>query len=298
MILTCPSCDSKFRVKDDAIGASGRKVKCRNCGHVWHAMPEGAEAAAPPPPPRPAPQPEPVFDEDPAPPPPPPPSAPDPEPDFAPPPPAPPESAMGAAVDSSAGDGLGAPPSAADPPPIPPGDDFVVRQRAPKVEKKSPVMAWVILAVIVIGSLGVGFFFQRDIVAAYPPMAKVYGWVGLTPNLVGYGLAEPNVTEAVSEITDDGVRLILRGEVTSTVDDRVELPLLRGALLDSDEQELHVWTFRAEKPDVLPGEAVTFETSVMNPPEGVVEAEISFTADDGSASMEDGGMMEDGAATQ
>lgn len=288
MILTCPSCDSKFRVKDDAIGESGRKVKCRKCAHVWHAMPEGTDApVAAPPPPRPAPAPEPEIDDDPAPPPPPPPSAPEPDFEPAPPPPAATNDAVSAEV------AAGEPPLAAEPPPIPPGDDFVVRQRAPKVEKKSPVMAWVILLVIVVGALGIGFFFQRDIVAAYPPMAKVYGWVGLTPNLVGYGLDKPNVAEAVTEVTDDGIRLILRGEINSTIDDRVELPLLRGALLDSDGQELHVWTFRADKPDVLPGEGVPFETSVMNPPEGVVEAEISFQADDGSDAMMKDGMSEE-----
>ncbi len=37
MILVCPSCDAKFKVPDNAIPPEGRKVRCANCGHAWHA---------------------------------------------------------------------------------------------------------------------------------------------------------------------------------------------------------------------------------------------------------------------
>lgn len=36
MILSCPHCDARFQVPDGAIGASGRKVRCGACAHVWH----------------------------------------------------------------------------------------------------------------------------------------------------------------------------------------------------------------------------------------------------------------------
>ena len=37
MILVCPSCDSKFKVPDNAIPPAGRKVRCAQCGSAWHA---------------------------------------------------------------------------------------------------------------------------------------------------------------------------------------------------------------------------------------------------------------------
>lgn len=37
MILVCPSCEAKFKVPDNAIPPEGRKVRCANCGHAWHA---------------------------------------------------------------------------------------------------------------------------------------------------------------------------------------------------------------------------------------------------------------------
>lgn len=47
MLITCPSCSSKFAVKAEAIGASGRKVRCAKCKHDWFQEPiAGAIEAA------------------------------------------------------------------------------------------------------------------------------------------------------------------------------------------------------------------------------------------------------------
>lgn len=35
MIIECPSCFSKFEVQDEAIGSSGRFVRCSVCSHEW-----------------------------------------------------------------------------------------------------------------------------------------------------------------------------------------------------------------------------------------------------------------------
>ena len=61
MILTCPACDTKYVVKDDAIPPGGRQVRCASCKHSWHqdselVLAEPATAAdidfgGPPPPP-------------------------------------------------------------------------------------------------------------------------------------------------------------------------------------------------------------------------------------------------------
>ena len=40
MILTCPACDTKSVVKDDAIPPGGRQVRCASCKHSWHQDPE------------------------------------------------------------------------------------------------------------------------------------------------------------------------------------------------------------------------------------------------------------------
>lgn len=51
MIVTCPACQTQFRLPEGALGANGRKLRCSACRHVWFAAPPSHEpepAGAPP----------------------------------------------------------------------------------------------------------------------------------------------------------------------------------------------------------------------------------------------------------
>ncbi len=48
MILTCPACQTSYTVKDGAVPAQGRTVRCAACKHSWHQP--GEEVAVTPPP--------------------------------------------------------------------------------------------------------------------------------------------------------------------------------------------------------------------------------------------------------
>ncbi len=43
MILSCNSCEKKFVVPDNAIGANGRLVQCSSCGNQWRQSPMNKE---------------------------------------------------------------------------------------------------------------------------------------------------------------------------------------------------------------------------------------------------------------
>ncbi|WP_420434070.1 MJ0042-type zinc finger domain-containing protein [Hyphobacterium sp.] len=68
MILSCPSCDTRYRANPSAIGINGRRVKCAACGHIWTARNEDEPVleAIDPIPAAPEPEPEPVQEIEPA----------------------------------------------------------------------------------------------------------------------------------------------------------------------------------------------------------------------------------------
>src|ERR1700709_396483 len=45
MILTCPSCDTRYSVDGAKFPAAGRTVRCAKCGHSWHQPGEAPEPA-------------------------------------------------------------------------------------------------------------------------------------------------------------------------------------------------------------------------------------------------------------
>lgn len=47
MRLTCPNCDARYEVPDDAIPETGREVQCSNCGHQWLQMRNAAATPEP-----------------------------------------------------------------------------------------------------------------------------------------------------------------------------------------------------------------------------------------------------------
>ena len=59
MIIACPACKTRFNVDGTKLAATGTRVRCAQCAHLWLQTPEGplapaeAKPAAPPPPPPP-----------------------------------------------------------------------------------------------------------------------------------------------------------------------------------------------------------------------------------------------------
>lgn len=43
MIVSCPTCSTRYTLSDESLGTDGRKVRCARCGHTWWQMPERVE---------------------------------------------------------------------------------------------------------------------------------------------------------------------------------------------------------------------------------------------------------------
>lgn len=178
------------------------------------------------------------------------------------------------AGDDARADGFPPPPRAADDSDM---DEAAVAAEGGK--RRSGLMRLISLLALILfisAVVGVGYFMQSKVVMWFPATSKIYAMVGLKPDVLGQGLhiADPKPTK---EIDGNDEVLVVSGAIKNTSGNQQKVPLLRGALLDKDGKELHIWTFTAQQESVEPGEQVTYKTQFKNPPAAAEKLDITFT---------------------
>ena len=258
MLVTCPSCQSSYRLADEALEA-GRKLRCARCRTAWLAEPPplhlAAEAAAS----------EPELSL---------PAAPEDE-------PLPPilgleDAAAVEVVETSelieavpiprrvepqrrSRWRLGRrrrssrkPPRARRPKPFPYRPSRGSRPAAPAL--------FALAGLVVLAALAL---FPEPVVRAAPSLASLYATVGVQVNV--RGLTIHGVSS--SEQTEEGAPLLLvKGSITSLSETPVDVPRLRVAVIAADGRELYAWTTMAARAKLARGEATTFRARLASPP--------------------------------
>lgn len=307
MILTCPSCETRFHVEPDLFGQMPRKVRCSRCRHVWMQEPlpepvppappvveQMAVAAAqadddwvpPPPPGGKPPAPETVA---------PPPAVTMPELDVAPPPP-PRFTGFDDEPDLGHMD--------RDRPPLHPPldepfslepeedpDELLNKRRARLAEagvqprvvkpKKKRSWAWVgwLLLLGVVGGIGYGGYDRRiELVAFYPPLAKLYEHLGIPVDAAQWiGLELHNLKS--STILDGGqTKIAVSGEVVNVGEGERVLPPLRIAMRGAGGSDLGALLVKMEQPTIEAGEKLSFDLRLPAPRDEVVDLEVAFSS--------------------
>ncbi len=262
MIVTCPSCETSFAVDESLLGEQGRKVRCSECGHRWHQLPEqpetsdatqtetpDAEASE-----------EQVTEPD--------------TPESAAAPDAPQETEAEETPPSEPEES----PEETTPPPV----------RGPKLfesededvlddgDRRFAVLGWSIFFVVLV-LLASGFYFgQGHIVAFEPRFQKLYDLVGMTAH------DEQDEAEVVSEVPGEGLSIpadkllksrkrvdgepmiVVEGTVVNETDQDRPVPTLRATVSNAESEILARWYFEAAAAQVSPGNQVTFATSIAD----------------------------------
>jgi predicted Zn finger-like uncharacterized protein len=216
MIVSCPSCSTRYIVDPKALGATGRMVRCANCKHTW------MQAA-------PADMPKPV-DLDP-----------------------PPDSVR----------------------PIPAGSNLPA---FPQPQRTGPAQAigWLAFLVVLLGGAAGLVGLRNDVVALWPPAARLYDIVGLPLEAVGAGLELRNVQSARRE--DGPPVIVVEGTVANVSSKPREVPRLKAVVRSAAHQDLKNWTFTPGVLVLLPGETASFKAELADPPRGATDLAITFTA--------------------
>ncbi|MDH3240105.1 MAG: zinc-ribbon domain-containing protein [Alphaproteobacteria bacterium] len=295
MIITCPSCQTRYKVDPKNFGAKGRRVRCTNCKETWNQGPAdeapravdpeapldqgtpdqdtpdqaGAAAAeaAPAVTVSAAAEPKPETESAGA--------APEPEPKAEPEPePAAVATAAAAgptlpAQESGLTEKLELPSVAAAGPNRPSADGAPA-----KAAKPSSLIGWMALLTIVLAIVVGGVLTRDSIVRAWPPAERLYKAAGLSTN--GAAGLRIEVESHNHTVEDDRTFLVVRGKVTNTSGKVREVPELQAWIRGEDSRELANWTFTAAQTRLLPGETASFITRFQNPPTGGTGLAIDF----------------------
>jgi hypothetical protein len=156
------------------------------------------------------------------------------------------------------------------------------RSRRPQPSVRKPrnsaakVISLFVLVLLISGVASAAVFMQQNIMMWLPATQRLYAMVGLEPEVLGKGLqiVEPKPKK---EVDGNDQILIVEGAVRNTSGAAIDIPLMRGALLDKQGKELHIWTFTAAKSRIAPGEMAQYRTEFRNPPADAQSLDITFT---------------------
>ena len=303
MIITCPNCQTKYQVAEQAIGSAGRKVMCANCHQSWKAVATPhAEPAPAPSKPRivagtdahasrggsaataVASDPDKLFGTDTE-------AALDeafaeeeermnaaPE-DW-------PEADADADAQGAADHGTDMPEDEEDA-----LDHSLVSRRTRDLAKRQRkhasrlplarirrVMRMVSIVTLVT-LVGTAYWFRVDIVRAYPDLGGLYETVGLPVNI--YGLQFSDV-ETLRTLKDGDDVTIITADIRSVIDHPVRVPPVLVSILNQAGNPIYEWTARAPIDSISPGDVVEFQTQLTSAPADAAHVRLVFSSETGA----------------
>lgn len=256
MQIACPHCDTRYDVRDDALSAAGRTVRCARCKKTWLALPaaERALAGGFADPPLQAPDSAPARPEL---------SQPDPVRIDSPP----------LVADMPGTDELGRPDAVAaqaidsiadsiEPTATP------LRRRRPaaKIRLGMPV----ILAALFAACAAI-VIWRADAVRLLPQTAPFFKTLGLGVNLRALDFSGIKIS---TETVNGTAIVVIEGEVVARKP--VEVPRLRFGLNDASGKEIHAWNATIEQASLGAGEHASFVSRLAAPAPEAREITVRF----------------------
>lgn len=242
MILTCPSCDTRYTVDGAKFPAAGRTVRCAKCSHSWHQPGEGEVT------------PEPV-------------AIPDIPAEVS----APQPVAADAPAESSDPFPVNPSPTRAYAPPS------VAPERVPMGPKIAVVAGWAGLIAVVLLIAVSAVRYRQDIAVIWPQSAGVYSSLGLKVNASGIDFRQVDYRR---ETEDGQVVLAVSGVIVNAGSRQLPVPqTVRVTLSDSSNHELYHWTFKPTATVLGPNQSVPFVTRLSSPPAAARHLEVRFAKD-------------------
>lgn len=244
MILTCPSCRTKYVVPDSAIGLDGRKVRCAQCRFSWfqdgpEAMPTGT---IPPPAPPPAPR-----------------------------QPAPPPVAVEQPPEEQAPQ-----PEAIDWAPAEPEAEAYQEEEeeeAPRRARRNPARLWtwiaIISALLMVGALTAIYFIGPQQISAW----MNGGGAAISPS-EALRISRQNLSR--EPLPTDRELFTVTGEITNVSNETQRIPQIRAEVTDADQNVIFSWMIAPPVSELAAGQAITFSGASTEVPRGGRSLSLRF----------------------
>lgn len=237
MILTCPSCQTRYVVPDSAIGPTGRKVRCARCRHSWFQETAAAGEAAP------------AF------------AQPAPHPTPAPrqaPPPRPSQPTRAVDPDAPWRES----PVEAPPPETPPFEGPPFRPR------RNRARLWTIAALIafVLMTAAVGAVWYFGVPELGQRMIPVQGG----------GALDITGTAERRELASGNELLEVRGEIVNLTDEPQRVPQIRAELKDAQDRVVYAWSIAPPTRELPPNGRAAFDSANVDVPRGGRHLTLTF----------------------
>ena len=155
------------------------------------------------------------------------------------------------------------------------GDRNLPALARPKRRLNPFMIGWAALGLVVILLLAGLWFGRSSLVAAWPPVERLYALAGIPVDAPSFGLEVRNLAPAFSK-TDNTPTLVVTGEIANTSGGVRKVPPLRVSLRNGQNQVLKTWDFTIGRDQLLAGETAPFQTSIANPPTDASSAVVIF----------------------
>jgi predicted Zn finger-like uncharacterized protein len=279
VIITCPNCQTRYKLGSDTLSAAGRQVQCAACSELWYATPSFPKPAAPRPDPEPSDD-ELIFRAD--------------------------TDTLFSTADEDMLDASflrNQPPLSASKPyperqnpahPEPPPD---AHDRRPSIDSDSnrarvealarrrkgmlaahPIarfrrMFRIAVMTLIVAGVAAAFALRTEIVAAIPQLDGLYRLVGLKTNVVGLDFTE---IKTLRTTRNGNPAIVVNAKISNITNHIAYVPSVLVSLLDAAGAILYEWTVTPATRNVLPGDTLAIDAQLIGPPQGVTKIRLSF----------------------
>ena len=134
-------------------------------------------------------------------------------------------------------------------------------------------IGWLALILLLAVAILAGIVARDEVVAMWPPAARLYAFAGIKTELPGAGL---EIRKILPTRTTDG--LVIEGEIANLGATALDVPRLRVALLDPGKKEIQFKIIEPPKERLLPGEVARFKTPFQQTDASATKVAVTFAS--------------------